>query len=248
MLSSGSDPRLLVIPKRLASVNKVLAVMSSKGGVGKTLISVLLSLALREKGFKTGLFDLDFTNPSTHIVLGVKPSDVEPIEEKGIIPREVMGVKYLSIVVYTGDKPTPLRGDAIDDVFRELLAITNWGELDYLVIDTPPGLSDEHLNILTYLGDKLRVVLVSTPSPLSIESTRKLVEVLRDGGYRVLGLVENMCSNKLTNLSRELGIDYLACIPYVSNLDSMLGSPDAIKGTSVWRAILSLADRIAGSE
>ena len=92
----------------MKDINKIIAVSSGKGGVGKSLIASTLALALAQKGFKVGLFDLDFTSPSTHIILGIE--DVHPKEEKGIIPPEVHGIKYMSIIYYSSDLAVPLRG------------------------------------------------------------------------------------------------------------------------------------------
>jgi len=246
-LSGRNDPRIYIIPKRISSIKRIIAVMSSKGGVGKTVVSVLLALALREKGYRTGLLDLDFTNPSTHIVLGINPSMYQPLEDKGIIPPEVHGIRYMSISVYSGDKPTPLRGEAVDEVFREVLAITRWGELEYLVIDTPPGLGDEHLNLLTYMGDRVEALLVSTSSILALESVKKLIYLLFEGGYSVIGLVENMCrEKKLEGICRNTGVEYLGCIPYDTGIEEGIGSVDRLKSTKAWKHVLSIADRIAG--
>lgn len=240
-----SDPRLLVIPKRLAGVKRIIPVMSSKGGVGKTLISTMLSLVSAEKGYKTGLLDLDFTNPSTHIVLGVDPEKLGFVEEKGIIPPLVRGVKYMSIALYSGDNPLPLRGEAVADAFREILAITRWGELDYLFIDTPPGMGDEHLELLTCLGDKLEALLVAAPSPLSVKSVERLIRVLLDGKYRINGLVENMSNtNKLEYIARKYGIRYLGYIPYYQGIDDIIGNVEEICRTDFWESVRSIFEKI----
>ena len=240
-LGGDRDPRLLIIPYRLRNVKRLIAIMSSKGGVGKTVIATLSAVALAEQGFKTGVLDLDFTNPSTHVVLGVDPTKHVPEEEKGIIPPTIHGVKYLSIAMYSGDKPLPLRGDAVDNVFREILAITRWGELDYLLIDTPPGMGDEHLNLLTYLGDRTEIVLVATPSKLAFKSVERLVELLRDGGYRVIGVIGNMDDNELVReFCESRGLDYLGSIPYDPSIEKALGDLNAIKQTIVWRKVSEL--------
>lgn len=219
-----SDPRLLVIPRRLRGVRKIVAVMSSKGGVGKTIIATLLAARSASRGFKTGLLDLDFTNPSTHIVLGIDPYSLEYREEKGIEPPLVKGIRYMSIALFTGDNPTPLRGEAIDDAFKELLAITRWGELDLLFIDTPPGISNIHLNLLSYLGDHTEILLVATPSPLAVKSVEKLVKILVEGGYRIVGLVENMSNGKkLEKLCKKYSLKHITSIPYIEGVDERMG-------------------------
>jgi len=245
--SSGRvDPRLLVIPHRLSSVKEIVAVMSSKGGVGKTLVATLLSLALRDRGLATGLLDLDFTNPSTHIVLGVNPANLEFTEEKGIIPPVVYGVKYLTIAIFTGDKPLPLRGSSVDNVFLELLSITRWGVLDYLVIDTPPGIGDENLNLLSYMGDRADIVLVTTPSKLALKSVERLLTMLHDAGYRVLGVIGNMDSSGLVGgFCKQIGVEYLGSLPFDEGVENALGDVTAIKKTSVWKRVFEISGKIA---
>lgn len=239
------DPRLMIISKRFSGVKRIIAVMSNKGGVGKTVVATGLALAAVEKGLKTGLLDLDFTNPSTHIALGVDPGKIAPKEEKGIIPPVVHGIKYMTLAFYTGDNPVPLRGRSVDEVFKELLAITRWGELDLLVIDTPPGLGDENLDLLTYLGNKLETVLVATPSRLSITSVEKIIRMLKDANYKINGLVENM-SEKLVlkELCGRHGIRYLGHIPYDSKLENILGDADAFKHTVFYGFIRGILDNI----
>lgn len=240
-----SDPRLLVIPKRLMGVKHIIPVMSSKGGVGKTLISTVLSLISADNGYRTGLLDLDFTNPSTHIVLGIEPDKLEIIEEKGVIPPTVYGVKYMSIALYSGDNPLPLRGEAVSEAFREILAITRWGDLDYLFIDTPPGISDEHLELLTYLGDRIEALLVATPSPLSIKSVERLIELLVEGKYRINGLIENMSdTRKLVSVSKKYNIRYLGNIPYYHDLDNIIGNIEKIKNSDFWKTMVTISKNI----
>ncbi len=239
------DPRLMVISKRLSGVKKILAIMSNKGGVGKTVVATGLALAAADKGLKTGLLDLDFTNPSTHIVLGIDPSKITPEEEKGILPPVVHGIKYMTLAYYTGDNPVPLRGSSVDEVFKELLAITRWGELDLLVVDTPPGLGDENLDLLTYLGDKLEIVLVATPSRLSIASVEKVIKMLKDAGYKISGLIENMSEKHiLKDLCDQYGIRYLGSILYDNKLEDILGNVNEFKRTTFYMIVSKILGNI----
>jgi ATP-binding protein involved in chromosome partitioning len=118
-----ADPRPGVIARRLAHVKKVIAVSSGKGGVGKSVIATTLALILSRRGFKVGLLDLDFTSPSTHLILGV--GDFRPEEEKGIIPPMAHGFRYMSIIYYSVDEPAPLRGADISNAIIELFAFSN---------------------------------------------------------------------------------------------------------------------------
>ncbi len=242
---SRSDPRLFVIGKRLKEVHYIIPVMSPKGGVGKTIISTTLAL-LASKDMETGLLDLDITNPTAHIVLGVDPFKTTPKEEKGVHPPLVGNLKFMSIAYYTSDKPLPLRGWEIDNVVREILAITIWGRLDILFIDTPPGISDEILDTLNYFTS-LRPVIVTTPSPLALEATRKLFELLNDYGVRVLGVIENMANKpskhvkQLVNMYKSM---YLGNIPYIRDIDSYIGDLGKLLNSPIARDLQEVLSRI----
>lgn len=183
------DPRLNVIDKRLAKIGKIIAVSSGKGGVGKSLIASTLALALSKSGYKVGLLDLDFSSPSTHVILGIE--GVYPREEKGIIPPVAHDLMYMSIIYYAGDAPSPLRGVDISNAIIELLAITQWGSLDFLVIDMPPGIGDATLDMIRLVKD-INFLVVTTPSKVAFETVRKLMELLKDLKVPIVGVIENM--------------------------------------------------------
>jgi len=232
------DPRLAVIGRRLAGVSNVLAFVSSKGGVGKTLLSVLVAVELGIRGRRVGLLDLDVTNPTAHIVLGTKIREVLPVEEKGVVPPEINGVKFMSIAYYSGEIPIPLRGEEVASAIREILAITRWGDLDYLVIDMPPGMSDELLELLTYIKNS-RLILVTTPSILSLASVRRLAKLI-EGSGRLVGIIENMSSTPtelVIKLAGELGTTYLGNVPYDPMIEELMGRPCEMLNTSAGAAI-----------
>src|SRR4030042_3567023 len=156
-------------------INTKIAVSSGKGGVGKSLIASTLALTLAQKGFRVGLFYLDFTSPSTHIILGIE--DLHPKEEKGIIPPEVHGVKYMSIIYYSRDHAVPLRGFEVSNALIELLSITRWEKLDYLILEMPPGIGDVTLDLIRLIKNT-QFLIVTTPSKLAFETVRKLVSLL----------------------------------------------------------------------
>ncbi|MCD6323796.1 MAG: P-loop NTPase [Desulfurococcales archaeon] len=218
--------------------------MSSKGGVGKTLVSVSLALALSDLGRKVGLLDLDITNPSAHVALGMKLKDL-PEEEKGVKPPEVGGVEFMTIAYYTKDNPTPLRGWEIDNAVREILAITIWGELDYLLIDTPPGMSDELLDVITFFKPAEPLV-VATNSPLAIKSVERLLKLLKEE-LTVKGVVENMASGA-SSLVKDLctahSVSYLGAIGFDPQIDSKLGSLEGIKSSSFFRDVTRIARKL----
>jgi len=119
------DPRISIIDDRLKEIRHIIAVVSGKGGVGKGLVASTLALILAKKGYKVGLFDLDFTSPSTHIILNIQ--ELQPQEEKGIVPPQVHGLSYMSIVFYSGQYALPLRATEVSNALIELLSITRWG-------------------------------------------------------------------------------------------------------------------------
>lgn len=189
------DPRTNIIDKRFANVGKIIAVSSGKGGVGKSLIASTVALTLSRSGYKVGLLDLDFSSPSTHVILGIE--GVYPREEKGIIPPLIHGLMYMSIIYYASDSPSPLRGVDISNAIIELLAITQWGSLDFLVIDMPPGIGDATLDMIRFVK-KINFLVVTTPSKVAFETVRKLIELLRDLKVPIIGVIENM---KMTDSS-----------------------------------------------
>ncbi len=240
------DPRIIAIRESLKDIGNTIVIMSSKGGVGKTLISSLMALSLSLKGSSVGLLDLDITNPSCHLVLGINISSIKPIEEKGIIPPIIHGIKFLSIVFYSEDKPLSLRGSEIDYAIKELLAITRWGKTSYLIVDSPPGISDEALDILSYLIDP-RIILVTTPSPLSIKSIERMIVFLKDSGEKIIGLIENMANkptNPINKICRDYNIQYLGNIPFDKYIDNCIGDINCIKTTLFYRSIEGIMNKI----
>lgn len=238
------DPRLAGVKLMLQSVKHVVPVMSSKGGVGKTLISVLLSLHAARMGLRVGLLDLDITNPTAHIALGVEPSLNMISEEKGIIPPAVHGVKFMTIAFFTGENPIPLRGDKIDSTIKEILAVTRWGKLDILFVDTPPGTSDETLDVLSYM-EKPKPVVVATPSPMTIKSVARMLKLLREEKVEKRFLIENMSSTtKLKNLAEENEFTYLGSIPPDPKIDETIGNPQETLNTRPGKAARSILEKL----
>lgn len=225
------DPRLEVIGHRLAQVKKIITVSGGKGGVGKSVIATTLALSLNRKGYRVGLLDLDFTSPSTHLILGI--TDLKPDEENGIIPPLAHGLRHMSINYYAVDQPAPLRGPDISNAIIELLAITQWGELDYLVIDMPPGISDAMLDMIRLMKD-IKMLLVTTPSIVAFETVRKLISLLKSLKISIIGVIENMVVNT-SSCTREkierLGIHYVGAVNYDSELEKTLGNVGELLNT-----------------
>ncbi|MFP4005723.1 MAG: ATP-binding protein [Candidatus Hadarchaeia archaeon] len=223
------DPRLEVIEKRLNNVENLLPVASGKGGVGKSLIASTTALLLSERDLNVGLLDLDLHGPSAHIILGAEDLDF-PEEEKGVLPPKVGKIKFMSTVYYSQDKPAPLRGGDISNAIKELLSITRWGDLDYLILDMPPGLGNETLDTVELIP-KTEFILVTTPSKVALGTVKKLVRMLQELSVPIQGIIENMVTKKSPDLREEiksLKVNHLGNIEYDHNLERSIGKPKEI--------------------
>ncbi len=241
-----ADPRLSIISERLKPIGRIVAVSSGKGGVGKSIIASTLSLVLRKEGYRVGLFDLDFTSPSTHMILGIE-KDVVPKEEKGLVPPIVNGLEYMSIVYYTGERTTPLRGEDVSNALIELLSVTKWGQLDFLVIDMPPGIGDATLDLVRLIA-RIEFLIVTTPSQLAFETVRKLASLLDSLKIPILGVTENMKMDSPNVVRREtskLGLNYMAGIRYDPRVEAAIGNANSLVETTVGEGAKKIADAIA---
>jgi len=219
------DFRVPLIRERLSGVKLVVPVASPKGGVGKTTIASALSVLLARRGVRTGVLDLDFTNPTTHIMLGVDATAVMPEEEKGVLPVRVEeNLELMGVAFYTRDKPLPLRGRSVVDALREVLAVTRWSS-QVLVVDSPPGLSDALLEMLR-LARGSRVLVVSACDRLSLVSTRRVLEFLRQEGVPSLGVVANMCGD--CAVLEAIGVKPLDCVQRFDQLQRSEGDRDLL--------------------
>jgi len=223
----SNDPRLYVIPERLKNIGYVIPVLSPKGGVGKTVVSAALALTLSELGFKVGVLDLDLTNPSQHILFDVELREM-PEEDRGVKPPEYFGVKLMSVAFYSRGNPLPLRGWEATNVIREVLAITIWDTLEYLVIDTPPGLTDPVLEILTLVKNP-KPLIITTASQFSINALKTILTILKELNVRPVGVVENMSSkpsNDVKEICEKYEVRYLSNVPYDQALNVSLKLPE----------------------
>jgi ATP-binding protein involved in chromosome partitioning len=230
-----------VISERLKRISRIIAVSSGKGGVGKSLVATTLALTLARKGCKVGLFDLDFTSPSTHMILGAR--DAQPKEEKGIVPPVVKGLEYMSLVYYSGDHATPLRGADVSNALIELLSVTRWSELDFLVIDMPPGIGDAVLDLIRLVRN-IEFLIVTTSSQLAFETVKKLVNLLQDLKVPIVGVVENMKMNRAKSIRQQtekLGLKFLAEIPYDLKIEEAIGDETKLLDTVLAQRIKEMS-------
>ncbi len=231
-----------MIDARLAWISRIIAVSSGKGGVGKSMVATTLALTLAKKGCKVGLFDLDFTSPSTHIILGAP--NVQPKEEKGLIPPTVHGLEYMSLIYFVGDNPAPLRGADVSNAFIELLSVTQWGALDFLVIDMPPGIGDAVLDLVR-LVKRTEFLIVTTSSLLAFETVKKQVALLCDLKMPVIGVVENMKMGKAEGIAvktRKLGLKFLGEISFDPKVEDAIGNSTKLLDTAVGKEIQQIID------
>ncbi len=235
------DPRLAGIERRLAGVSRIIGVAGSKGGIGKSVVATSLALALADRGCRTGLFDLDFTSPSDHVVLGAHRSF--PDEDFGIDPHDIHGVGVMSIAFFGADAAAPLRGEDTTNALLELLAITRWGARDILVLDLPPGLGDATLDVIR-LMPRAEFLLLGTASPVVIESVRRALQLLTELRVPILGMVENMRraeSDVVAALAERHGVPLLGAIPFDPTLEEAFGDVSKLRATQVYAAVRGLA-------
>ncbi len=255
--------------KPLKDVRHVVAISSGKGGVGKSTVATNLAIALSRLGYRVGLLDADIFGPSLPKMFHVEGSEVYGIDRNGrqlIMPIERYGVKLLSIGFFVGaDKATLWRGAMATSAIKQLLTDADWGELDYFIVDTPPGTSDIHLTLLQQLNIT-GAIIVSTPQQVALADARKGIDMYRNEKVNIpiLGLVENMAwftpdelpQNKyfifgregVKQLAKEIGVPLLAQIPIVESVcesgDS--GQPEILNAESpIAQSFLSLAQAVA---
>jgi ATP-binding protein involved in chromosome partitioning len=174
----------------IPGVRNIIAVGSGKGGVGKTTVSVNLAIALARLGYKTGLMDADVYGPNVPLMMGVNQPPgavgerIQPLQNYGV---KLMSMGFLS----PGDKPLVWRGPMLHSVVQQFLRGVDWGELDYLVIDLPPGTGDVQLSLIQ-TAPVTGAVIVTTPSDVALEDARKAVRMFREVKVPILGMVENM--------------------------------------------------------
>ena len=178
-------------PQPLPGVETIIAVGSGKGGVGKTTLAVNLAIALSKLGHKVGLLDADVYGPNVPLMLG---SNAQPkvLADNRIEPLEAHGLKMISVgLLNPGDKPLIWRGPMLHSIIRQFLGSVEWGLLDYLVVDLPPGTGDVALSLIQTVP-LTGAIVVSTPSDVSLQDARKAIEMFRQMKVDIVGMVENM--------------------------------------------------------
>ena len=214
-------------PQPLPGVDAIIAVGSGKGGVGKTTLSVNLAVALAKMGHKVGLLDADVYGPNVPLMLGMS-GQPKMVGENRIEPLEAFGVKVISVgFLNPGDKPVIWRGPMLHQIVRQFLSMVEWGRLDYMVVDLPPGTGDIALSLVQSVP-LTGAVVVSTPSDVSLQDARKAIEMFRQMKVDIVGVVENMsyfvcphCNHEIDIFSRG-GAERMAqqfTVPFLGNIE-----------------------------
>jgi len=233
------DARIGVIEERLKNVKRIIAVSSGKGGVGKSMVSAAIALALAKK-YKVGLLDLDFYGPSTHLIIN---ANEKPVEKNGILPPIIDNIKFMSIIYFTEENPAPLKGKDIINAIIELLAITIWDELDFLIIDMPPGMGEEVMAIIKFMKNA-EFIVVTTPSILSWETVKKLLIFLKENKCNVVGVIENMVIEKSIENEIKKISNYLGKIGFDENVENCIGEPSKLLESKFGKDVEKIAVKI----
>ncbi|MCQ8184687.1 P-loop NTPase [Parvularcula maris] len=249
-LGLGAKVQARPSPQRPNGVRAVIAVASGKGGVGKSTVAASLALRLSEQGLRVGILDLDIHGPSLPVLF---PREEKLRGEEGrVIPAEAEGLKLVSLGYMVDERQAVAwRGPMVMNAARQLIDETDWGELDILIVDTPPGTGDAHLSMIQRL--KLDgAVLVATPSPLALADVRRGASLFEKAGTPLLGVVVNMTGGPMGDdlppgLAEELGLDVLDRTPLspgVASLPFRKESGATLEGTT--QAVTALFAQLKG--
>lgn len=251
----------------IPGVKNIIAVSSGKGGVGKSTVAVNLAVALAQNGAKVGIMDADVYGPNVPLMLGTGYDQPDVVDGQ-LKPIEAHGLKMISMAVLVPpDKPMILRGPMLHGVVRQFLSDVNWGDLDYLIVDMPPGTGDVQLS-LAQLVPVQGAVLVTTPQEVSLSDVRRAVKMFEQVNVPVLGVIENMSyfiapdtGNKYEifgrgggqKLADEYGLNFLGQVPLGievreggdSGTPVVISSPDSPQSAAFRRAAEEVARQVS---
>lgn len=196
------------IATTLSKIKNKLFVMSGKGGVGKSSVTVNAAAALAKKGYKVGILDVDLHGPSIPNLLALNTTvEVDPLSEKMLPAKYNDNLSVISMDTFLQDRDQAIlwRGPKKSSAIRQFLSDVQWGDLDYLFIDSPPGTGDEHMTVLKSIADAQSIV-VTTPQEISLADVRKAINFLKYTDAPILGLVENMSGLLCPNCGTEIEI------------------------------------------
>lgn len=213
----------------MAKIKHKIIIASGKGGVGKSTVSVNLARALQMKGLSVGILDADITGPDIPKLLGIEKARLKQGQE-GIEPAKADGIKAASMALILSSRETPVvwRGPMKMAAIKQFIQDVNWGELDFLLIDLPPGTSDEPLSVVQLIPELAGAIIVTTPQEVALLDSRKAVNMVKAMKIPVLGIVENMsglicphCNEGISifgagggrGMAEEMNVPFLGAIP-----------------------------------
>jgi ATP-binding protein involved in chromosome partitioning len=217
----------------IPGIKNIIAVSSGKGGVGKTTTSVNIACAMMKRGASVGILDADIYGPNVPIMMGLRGGKPGATEDNKIIPPENHNIKVMSMAfLIKEEQPVVWRGPMLDKIIRQFLTDTQWGELDYLIIDLPPGTGDAQLTIVQAVP-VVGAVIVTTPQDVALHDSRKGLSMFASQGIPILGIIENMsyyhcpsCGHHDNifghgggeNAAKELNVPFLGAVPLNATL------------------------------
>ncbi|NLL94163.1 MAG: Mrp/NBP35 family ATP-binding protein [Thermoplasmatales archaeon] len=259
-------PEDFKLQESLGKIKHVLIVISGKGGVGKSTVSSNLALALAERGNSVGLMDIDITGPNIAKMFGVEDVVLDVENDKLVPVKYGKSLKLMSMAFLLPDRDSPVlwRGPIKMGAIRQFIEDVNWGEIDYLVVDMPPGTGDEALSIVQLIPEADGMVVVTTPQDVAVLDARKTINFSRQAEIPLLGLIENMSGfvcphcGETTDIfgkgggkraAGELGVDFLGSVPIDGevSVSSDRGRPiiEAKPDSPTSKAFLDIAGKIA---
>ncbi|WP_373481354.1 Mrp/NBP35 family ATP-binding protein [Geminocystis sp.] len=271
---TAETPQQKPLPNRQSvnQVKNIIAISSGKGGVGKSTVSVNVAVALAQMGAKVGLLDADIYGPNVPTMLGLNDVPIEVEKSSGgdiLQPAFNHGVKMVSMgFLIDPDQPVMWRGPMLNGIIRQFLYQVNWGELDYLIVDMPPGTGDAQLT-LAQAAPLSGAVIVTTPQTISLQDARRGLKMFEQLGTNILGLVENMSyfippdmpdknydlfgSGGGEKASKELNVPLLGCIPLEislreggdSGIPIVVGNPESASAIALTKIAQQIAAKVS---
>ena len=196
------DFREGMIKKRFEKIDRTVFIVSGKGGVGKSMVAATTAALMAKAGMSVGLLDADVYGPSSAFMFNVRTLPKE--DRHGLVPPISNGVKIMSVDLFATGRPVPVSGKAARQIIKEILALTDWGTLDCLIVDMPPGTGDIMMMLIGAIRNDPSSIVVTTPTGLSVSVVRRVVKLLLEAQVPILGILENM-SYTVDSKERPLG-------------------------------------------
>eukprot|EP01071_Lankesteria_metandrocarpae_P009655 Lankesteria_metandrocarpae@DN5232_c0_g1_i2.p1 len=239
--ATQEDPAVVEIANRLSNVKHKILVLSGKGGVGKSTVASQLGWSLQKRGFQVGLLDVDICGPSIAKMTGCDSEGVHPSADgwSPVAVEDNFLIMSIAFLIPDRDSAVVWRGPKKNGLIRQFLTDVLWGELDFLIIDTPPGTSDEHLSLVSYLKNATidGAIIVTTPQEVALLDVRKEINFCKKSGIGVLGVVENMTGSVFSSISKG-GVDDMCKSMEVSRLGCLSLTEELIASCEAGRSVL----------